>query len=125
MDTRAIPTPAALAPPEGYDRGRWETAVLGSGLHRNSRVVALVLAHYADADGRLPAGGIQHTGRLVHLAKITPKQARLSITQLETQGFISRPDMATWEAKDVVRPVALVMPARGRRPVESHTDELS
>lgn len=123
MTTGAIPTPAALAPPRTYDRARWESAVLGSDLHRNSRAIAFVLAHLADADGNLPAGGVQHAGRLAHLARITAKQARMSLTQLEARHFITRPDIHTWVPQgDVVRPISLSMPGpAARRPAESHT----
>ncbi|WP_435252065.1 hypothetical protein [Streptomyces tendae] len=123
MTAEAIPTPAALAPPRAYDRARWEAAVLASDLHRNSRMVAFVLAHLADADGRLPAGGVQHAGRLAHLARITPKQARMSLMQLEVRHFIARPDIATWQPKgEVVRPISLETPApSARRRAESHT----
>ncbi|KPC86279.1 hypothetical protein ADL35_12415 [Streptomyces sp. NRRL WC-3753] len=123
MTTESIPTPAALAPPATYARARWESAVMASDLHRNSRIIAFVLAHHADADGHLPAGGIQHATRLAHLGRITPRQARLSLAQLGARGFITRPDIATWEPQDdVVRPITLTMPApSARRQTESHT----
>ncbi|WP_411090822.1 hypothetical protein [Streptomyces sp. 049-1] len=124
MDTRAVLTPAALAPPEGYDRARWEAAVISSSLHRNSRIIAFVLAHLADADGRLPAGGVQHAGRLAHLARITAKQARMSLTQLESRHFIARPDIHTWEPQNaVVRPITLTVPSSSTRRTEAHTGE--
>lgn len=123
MTTESIPTPAAVAPARAYDRARWESAVLGSDLHRNSRMVGFVLAHFADADGHLPAGGAQHASRLAHLARITPRQARLSLTQLGARGFITRPDIATWEPQgEIVRPISLTMPGpSARRRAESHT----
>ncbi|MEU9654427.1 hypothetical protein AB0E00_36800 [Streptomyces sp. NPDC048110] len=123
MTTESIPTPAAVTPPRAYERARWESAILSSDLHRNSRIIAFVLAHHADADGHLPAGGIQHASRLAHLGRITPRQARLSLTQLGARGFITRPDIATWEPQDeVVRPITLSMAASSaRRQTESHT----
>ncbi|MFF8980208.1 hypothetical protein ACF08A_25775 [Streptomyces cellulosae] len=113
--TRPIPTPAVLAAAPrtapAYDRHRWEHALLGASyLHRNARLLGLVLAHHAGTSGQLPAGGIQHAGRLADEAGMSPKSTRVSLYHLETAGFIKRPDLATWQPKDVVRPVTLTVP---------------
>lgn len=119
---RVIPTPAALAPPPrpAFDRFRWEEDVLASGLHPNARLVALTLAHCADAAGYLSADGPQNAHRLAERARLTAKQARVSLHQLEMAGFIRRPDIHTWEPKSIVRPVTLVRPATATRSEPAH-----
>lgn len=121
--TRPIPTPADLAavsrlaapPAPAYDRRRWERALLAATyLHRNARLLGLVLAHHAGASGQLPAGGIQHAGRLADEAGMSPKSTRVSLYHLEVSGFIERPDLATWEPKAVVRPITLTVPSPAR-----------
>ncbi|MEU3256143.1 hypothetical protein [Streptomyces sp. NPDC006997] len=113
---RAIPTPGALAPSTDYDRTRWEERVLASRtLHHNARFLALVLSHHADASGRLPAGGIQHASRLAARTHLPGKQVRISLTALELAGFLTRPDLATWEAREVVRPITLTYPTAPAR----------
>lgn len=116
--TRPIPTPADLAAAPraaaapAYDRHRWERALLGATyLHRNARLLGMVLAHHAGKSGHLPAGGIQHAGRLADEAGMTPKATRVSLYHLEVAGFIARPDLATWEPKAMVRPITLTVPS--------------
>lgn len=120
--TRAIPTPAALAPPPrpAFDRSRWEEDVLASDLHPNARLVALTLAHCADAAGYLPADGPQNAHRLAQRARLTAKQARISLHQLEMGGFMRRPDIHTWQPKTIVRPVTLVRPVKATRSEPAH-----
>lgn len=115
--TRPIPTPGDLAaahrpaPSSSYDRHRWEAALLAASyLHRNARLLGLVLAHHAGASGHLPAGGVQHAGRLADEAGMSAKSARLSLHHLEMAGFIRRPDLATWQPKPLVRPITLTVP---------------
>ncbi|MFF8034889.1 hypothetical protein [Streptomyces sp. NPDC016626] len=112
MDTTVpVPTPATITlQPPAFDRFRWEEAVFTSELHFNARIVALVLAHCADAAGHLPPDGPQRAQRIAQRARITPRQARISLHLLEMAGLISRPDIHTWTHQDVVRPVTLTMP---------------
>ncbi|MFJ5156357.1 hypothetical protein ACIQCF_33315 [Streptomyces sp. NPDC088353] len=119
---RKHPAPPATARPvtaDRYDRHAWETAVLSSTLHRNTRCVAFVLAHHADATGYLPAGGPQHASRLAHLARITPKQARLAMQQLENWHYLVRPDIRDWPPTEMVRPVRLTVPPVPAYPTEA------
>lgn len=96
---------------------------MASDLHRSTRLVAFVLAHHADAAGHLPAGGVQSSGRLAHLAWITPKQARIALQQLEVRGFFERPDIRAWPPQEMVRPVTLTLPTAAARTEPAHTDE--
>ncbi|MGW5123007.1 hypothetical protein ACWEQ7_02900 [Streptomyces sp. NPDC004069] len=119
---RKHPAPPAKARPamtDQYERHAWETSVLASTLHRNTRIVAFVLAHRADATGYLPAGGPQHASRLSHLARITPKQARLALQQLENWHYLVRPDLRDWPATEMVRPIRLTVPLVPAQPSEA------
>lgn len=115
---RAIPTPAALAPPPRppFDRERWEDDVLSSELPANARLVALTLARYADASGHLPAHGPQTAHRLGARTNLSAKQARVSLYQLEHAGFIRRPSLNTWQPQQLARPVNLVRPVASTVP---------
>ncbi|WP_225080476.1 hypothetical protein [Streptomyces sp. CoT10] len=125
--TRTAPTPAALANirpqpapvlssprPEdagAYDRHRWERALLAADLrHSNERLLGMVLAHLAGPGGYMPAGGMQHAGRLAGVARLTARQTRISLHHLQIARLIYRPDIADWPATDVVRPITLTMP---------------
>jgi hypothetical protein len=120
MTTRAIPTPAALAAPLAFDRFRWEEDVLSGELPFNARLVALVLAHCADAAGYLPADGPQNAHRVAERARLSAKQARVSLHQLEMAGYIRRPDIHTWQPRQIVRPVTLTRPAPATRTEPAH-----
>lgn len=105
-------TAAAVPVRAAYDRHAWEAAVLASGMHRNTRIIAFVLAHLAGDAGYLPAGGAHSVGRLTHLARITPKQVRLALQQLTNWHYLERPDTRDWPAVHEVRPVSLTVPPR-------------
>lgn len=118
--TRPAPTPRDLDPerrrstsarptPAPYDRHAWEAAVMAASLHSNGRLVALVLAHHADEDGQIPAGGPQHAAQLAHDTGLQGRFARISLNTLEKEGLIWRPPIGDWEAREV-RPVTLTMP---------------
>lgn len=112
MDTRTVPTPAALAPPRGtYDRHRWEAAVLASTLQRHTRQLALTLAHYAGPSGQLPAGGQHDAGHLSLAMALDAKRVRLALTELEQAGWLYRPDIHTWQPRHMLRPITLTFPA--------------
>ena len=120
---QVAPTNPVPEPVGAYDRHRWEQAVLASELHRNTRIAAFVLAHHADEFGVLHAGGVQSASRLAHLARITPKQARLALQQLENWHFTERPDLRDWPPSNPVRPVALTLPPLPVRTEPPHTGE--
>jgi hypothetical protein len=115
--TRTAPTPSAPArtAPVAYDRATWERAVMASGMHTSARLIALILAHHADAQGQIAAGGPQDARLLAQESGIEAKYVRVSLTRLERIHFISRPSIHTWEDKDAVRPVSLTMPHRFRQ----------
>lgn len=112
MDARTTPTPAALAPPRGtYDRHRWEAAILASNLQRHGRQLALTLAHHAGASGQLPAGGRHDAGHLAADTRLDARRVRLALSDLEHGGWIHRPDIHTWEPRQMLRPITLTFPA--------------
>jgi hypothetical protein len=114
----AAPAPTAAgrpadAPP--YDRGAWEHAVLSSGLHANARLVALALAHHAGTSGYLAPGWVQDARSLTRDTGLRGRFVRLSMTQLEQDGYLTRPSVLEWD-EPRPRPVTLtVPPANGPR----------
>lgn len=122
-DALARPTPLDLArDPAAYDRGRWEAAVLSRGLDRYARLLALVLAHRAGPGGVLPAGGTHGAERLAALAGVSGRLVRISLTELETGGFLTRPDIHTWHPTRMLRPITLTMPSAAVRQEPPHPD---
>lgn len=105
----AAPAPAAVPVRPPYDRHLWGTAVLASDLHLNDRLIALVLAHHAGPSGHLPAHGPQRIGRLSRESGISENGTRRALNQLETAGFLQRPDIRGWNTA-IVRPVTLTLP---------------
>ncbi|GEC02980.1 hypothetical protein SSP24_06350 [Streptomyces spinoverrucosus] len=123
--TRPIPTPgdlaaaahrraAAEAPGQRYDRRVWEQAVMAGDLHANARLVALILAHHAGDSGYLPAGNVQDARNLTVEAGLRGRYVRLSLTQLEHDGYIARPSIHGWD-EPRPRPVTLTLPPAGVR----------
>lgn len=129
METRPVPTPAALAarrprrPETGrpadappYDRHAWESAVLADAtLFYAPRLVAFVLAYHAGADGHLPAGGIQHRGELARLTKLPQKSVKLSLRDLDRAGLLRRPPAPPGQQSHVARPITLTVPSTAER----------
>ncbi|MEU1474543.1 hypothetical protein [Streptomyces sp. NPDC005760] len=127
MDTRSAPAPSLTAPSPAsvaaprrtpYDRYDWEEAVLGWAVHCSVRLVALTLAHYAGPAGHLPAGGVQHSGRMSERTGLGPERVRNSLRLLERAGFLWRPARDPLNAGRV-RPITLTLPparARGELP---------
>ncbi|MCC9712050.1 hypothetical protein E4N62_46715 [Streptomyces sp. MNU76] len=106
------PGPARPAP--AYDRAVWERAVMADDLHTSARLIALILAHHADDQGVIAPGGRQDARLLAQDSGIEGKFVRISLERLERCHFISRPPIETWEDKDLVRPVFLILPNRFR-----------
>ncbi|MFE6282458.1 hypothetical protein [Streptomyces sp. NPDC057877] len=123
------PAPVCQAPAEPdaaatplYDRRRWERALLATRLpHQAARLLGWGLAHLADSSGYLPAGGPQNANLLGRTLRMSGKQVRMSLNQLEQAGLITRPDIHTWEPQDVVRPITLTLPAAPARPAPPST----
>lgn len=129
MNTRDehAPAPAAMAVmrPTPYDRHEWEDAVLSTAFHCSARLLALTLAHYAGPGGHLPAGGIQHTGRMAGRTGLGPERVRSDLRHLEKAGFLWRPDRDPAKG-NLVRPITLTMPAaraRGELPSTGEAPE--
>ena len=122
--THIAPRPLPAAPPAPvaapavvrapYDRHVWEAEVMASSLHRATRHIAHVLAHFGGDAGYLPAGGPQHLQRLTVATGHNEKNCRLSLQQLENARLIWRPAVATWR-EEKVRPITLTMPPDGFR----------
>ncbi|WP_340382270.1 hypothetical protein U5640_36250 [Streptomyces sp. SS7] len=113
------PRPARAASPvpvvrEPFDRHAWEAEVIASSLHRATRHIAFVLAHFAGDTGYLPPGGPQHLELLTAATGHNERNCRLSLQQLENARFISRPPVGSWK-EHRVRPVTLTMPPDGFR----------
>ncbi|WP_171111266.1 MULTISPECIES: hypothetical protein [unclassified Streptomyces] len=122
---RAIPTPrdiatgvrgqaAPMPTAPRYDRRVWEQAVMAGDLHANARLVALILAHHAGDSGYLAAGNVQDARNLTVEAGLRGRYVRLSLTQLEHDGYISRPSIHGWD-EPRPRPVTLTLPAAATR----------
>lgn len=113
MDTtRTIPTPAtAPAFRRPFDRAAWESTLLASDLRRDLRLVGLILAHHADATGRLPVDGPQRLESLCALAHINGDRIRVILRELEASGYLRRPNLHTWRNRDAARPITLTLPA--------------
>jgi len=124
-DALTRPTPLALATaPPAYDRARWGDAVLSGSLHPNARLLALVLAHLAGPSGSLPAGGSHGAQRLAPQAGISERLTRISLNVLENEGYLTRPDIHTWQPEELLRPITLTLPSRaGAREEPPHTGE--
>ncbi|MFE2046701.1 hypothetical protein ACFXAZ_38480 [Streptomyces sp. NPDC059477] len=123
--TTTIPTPRDIAasrtappaatPMPGYDRQRWEQALIATALpHPNARLLGWGLAHLAGPTGHM-APDVPDTGRLAAQLGMSPRIVRQSLTQLEHAGLVSRPDIHTWQPKDIVRPLTLTIPQAGPR----------
>lgn len=123
METRPVPAPPTPAPPRvSFDRWRWESAVLASSLPRFPRMVALILAHHADAVGYLPAGGFrQESKNLAAEARIDSRTIRRVLNELEGAGWIHRPDSTTWPNPTQTRPITLTLPSAAAARVPPHT----
>ncbi|MFJ4907700.1 helix-turn-helix domain-containing protein [Streptomyces sp. NPDC093249] len=108
---RLSPRPRPLPPPvppadldlstEPY-RALWERGITGSQLHRNAKLVGLVLAAGADwATGQL-ADPRPSVGRLATRSGLHDGQVITSLNYLEARGWITRPDRrARWSRTEV------------------------
>lgn len=139
--TRPVPTPGDLAiahrPPTAapvpdtgpepvtpYGRHRWEEAVLSGDLYRDARLVALVLAHFADETGFLPEDGVQYIGRLARLTDVNARLVKLALRHLDRGGYLTRPPVAEGEQTQIARPITLTMPLASARTEPPHTGEV-
>lgn len=115
LDLAARPAAALTAPAPVYDRYRWEAALIDADLpHHAARLLGWGLAHLAGEAGYL-APGTAPAGRLARRFRLSGKQIRLSLSQLEHAGLISRPDIHTWRPQDLIRPITLTLPAADDR----------
>ncbi|MBD0837393.1 hypothetical protein [Streptomyces sp. TRM68416] len=117
----AAPAPAPAAPASPFDRHRWEQALIATPLpHHAARMLGWGLAHVAGTTGHL---GPQEKGHLARTLRLSPKQIRLSLVQLEAAGLIRRPDVHTWQADGLTRPITLTLPAAAARRVPPSTGQ--
>lgn len=106
------PARAAAAPSAQYERIRWESAVLARQLHRNDKLVALVLAHYAGPGGLLPEDGVQRTDRMHAMTGLSPASTRQALKNLQKAGLLWRPSGEGRTPTEAARPITLTVPAR-------------
>lgn len=124
MTTLADLAPPPPPLPPAFDRYRWTEAVLSSDLHLNSRAVALVLAHLADAAGHLPAGGHQQeTSSLAARTSLRPAKIRRALSRLTQHGYIERPSFDTWRPLHVTRPITLCLPLAAATPTPAQPEQ--
>ncbi|NEB00600.1 hypothetical protein [Streptomyces sp. SID13726] len=108
-----------------YDRHRWEAAVLGSQMHRSTRLVALTLAHHAGEMGHIPAGDLQDPDVLAEATGLVTRHVRQALAHLGRYGWMRRPgpDTAT-RGRAAKRPITLTLPgARGELPSTGEVPE--
>lgn len=117
METRAVPTPASLAPgyrgprPRPFDRHAWEEALIAAALpHHNAVLLGWSLAHAANTAGYLPSS-ITGPANLARRSRLNKRQVVFSIGHLEAAGLLRRPDPHTWPDKRDPRPITLTLPA--------------
>jgi hypothetical protein len=102
-------------PETAYNRHRWEQALIATPVpHHNALLLGWALAHVA-GDAGYVAPGAGDAASLAGPARLTPKQVRLFLRQLEKAGLISRPDIHTWQSREVVRPLWLILPTGAER----------
>ncbi|MEW2636439.1 hypothetical protein AB0903_33585 [Streptomyces sp. NPDC048389] len=112
MHDRPIPTPGDVAarPPLSYDRHGWERAIRYSQFKPDVRLVAMMLAHHADADGHIPSGHALIAGRLAKACGLRPDdRVRGALGLLEKRGYLSRP-RGERGPNILPRPVTLTLP---------------
>jgi hypothetical protein len=114
-----IAPPAAPAPAEHpieltYARADFERAIRYSDLHPLARLVAFLLAHFADpVTGVIPAVDVPALGRLARAAGIDSTKARKSIGSLSGRGWMSHgPNIPGQKTREI----RLAIPAGQRRP---------
>ncbi|MEU0991085.1 hypothetical protein [Streptomyces sp. NPDC005953] len=98
LPRRPVPTPTL--PPErvadgSWDRAAFERSIRSSrqsphGLHPVARLVAFLLAQYADASGHIPAERVPAARQLAQAAGIDDAKARASLRSLEHGRWIVR-----------------------------------
>lgn len=115
-----IPVPRPPQPPPAYQPvtlpARWEHLLRRSGLGVDARRVGMVLTGYAD-----PATGAlgDQTPSNRHLAKRMPmnrSDVLCALSELEREGWISRPPMLPGPGPHPVRPLTLTIPAHLQEP---------
>ncbi|HKX69904.1 MAG TPA: hypothetical protein VJM75_01695 [Acidimicrobiales bacterium] len=104
--------PVAAVAESGFDRVRWEQALMSSDAHGQVRLVGFTLAHYA-LGGQLPADSVQHSARMGRLTRLSQDRVRASLRDLERLGLISRPAVEGW-SRDMPRPITLTVPETAR-----------
>lgn len=124
--TTAVPTPRDVAhtpAPAPYSRRVWEQAIRHSILHPYSRLMAMMLAHYADTAGHIPSSDVLVAARLAKACGVPVQDAHISLSVLYRERYIDRgPSIG-----HMPRSVTLTLPAAPApvRTVPPHTGEAS
>jgi hypothetical protein len=82
--------PAAAAAARSFDRHTWEQAIRYSTLHPYSRLLAMMLAHYANGSGHIPSSDVLVAARLAKACGIPQQDAHISLAVLYRERYIDR-----------------------------------
>jgi hypothetical protein len=114
---QAPATPAGSGPTRRFDRHTWEQAIRYSTLHPYSRLLAMMLAHYADGRGHIPSGEVLVAPRLAKVCGIPVQDVHISLNVLYRERYIDRGEAGG----HTPRSVTLTLPPSYRRPQHLHS----
>ncbi|QQM44981.1 hypothetical protein [Streptomyces liliifuscus] len=73
-----------------FDRHTWEQAIRYSELHPYSRLLAMMLAHYADGTGHIPSSDVLVAPRLAKACNVPVQDVHISLSVLYRERYIDR-----------------------------------
>lgn len=115
------PSPADMAGKKPGNRRMYEQAVLASGMHPHSRLVAIALATHADAAGQI-TDQPRLTG-LVHETGLYVRQVVTALTALRQRGWIRQTvRYATYDTADLLLTIPAPILARLRKTTTETTN---
>lgn len=100
-----------------FDRHTWEQAIRYSELHPYSRLMAMMLAHYADGCGHIPSSDVLVAARLAKACNVPVQDVHISLAVLYRERFIDRGE----PSGHTPRSVTLTLPPGYRRPERPHS----
>lgn len=117
LDTTAVRADTDPAPAAPYNRGTWEQAVRYSDLHPFSRLLAMMLAHYADGAGHIPSSDILAAPRLAKACNVSLQNIGMSLNVLYRERYLDRGPVGG----HAPRSVTLTLPPSYQRPALPHS----